>query len=83
MFSFMMCTYNDTSILNASINSSFSQNYDDLELIIWDNSDKSEQPWKLIQNAMEAAPRIHGYKSNKNYGWPKGASSCMKEEVNV
>lgn len=78
MFSFMMCTYNDASILNAAINSLLTQSCEDWELVILDNSDKSEEPWRLIQNAMAMDSRIRGYRSEENYGWPKGASLCME-----
>lgn len=78
MFSIMMCVYNDVSLLNSAINSLLKQNYTNWELIILDNSDKNENAWKMIQNAADADPRIHAYKSEQNVGWPKGASICLQ-----
>lgn len=40
-FSYMMCVYNDTSLLNAAINSLLKQSFPKWELIILDNSDKN------------------------------------------
>lgn len=78
MFSFMMCVYNDTRLLNASINSLLKQSFKQWELIILDNSDQNEHAWEMIENAMNADPRIKGYRSPQNVGWPKGASICLQ-----
>lgn len=78
MFSFMMCVYNDTHLLNAAINSLLRQSFTQWELIILDNSDRNEHAWEMIENAMYADRRIKGYRSSQNVGWPKGASICME-----
>lgn len=79
LFSFLMCVYNDTSLLNSAINSVLRQSFTDWELIILDNSDKTEQAWEMIQNAMAADPRIKGMRSKENVGWPKGAAICLSQ----
>lgn len=78
LFSFMMCVYNDTSLLNSAINSLLKQEFKSWELVILDNSDKNENAWAMIQNAMKADSRIKGIRSTQNVGWAKGASICMQ-----
>ncbi len=77
-FSYMMATYNDDSLFNASVNSLLRQSFTDWELVILDNSDKNTKVWNLIENAMYADKRIRGIKSDKNLGWPKAASVCLQ-----
>ncbi len=76
-FSYMMCVYNDTSLLNAAINSLLKQSFPKWELIILDNSDKNDAAWEMIENAMYADDRIHGIRGKENVGWAKGASICL------
>ena len=78
MFSFMMCVYNDTRLLNTAINSLLKQSFKQWELVILDNSDDNNQAWEMIENAMGTDRRIRGFRSDKNVGWPKGASICLK-----
>lgn len=78
LFSFMMTTYNDDRLINTAINSLLKQSYTDWELIILDNSDKNDNVWKMLENAMYADKRIHAFKSEQNVGWAKGASICLK-----
>lgn len=77
VFSFMMCVYNDISLLNAAINSLLKQAFTDWELLILDNSDKNLQAWTMIQNAANADKRIRCFKSKQNVGWAKGASILL------
>ena len=76
-FTIMMAVYNDTSLLNAAISSCLRQNFSSWELLILDNSDKSEAPWKMIQNAMTYDKRIRGFRSEKNVGWAKGSQVLL------
>lgn len=78
LFSFMMTTYNDDKLINASINSLLRQSFTDWELIILDNSDKNDNVWKMLENATYADKRIHALKSEYSVGWAKGASICLK-----
>lgn len=78
LFSFMMTTYNDDKLINASINSLLRQAFTNWELIILDNSDKNDNVWTMLENAMYADKRIHAFKSEQNVGWAKGASVCLK-----
>ncbi|MBD5095494.1 MAG: glycosyltransferase family 2 protein [Lachnospiraceae bacterium] len=78
LFSFMMATYNDDRLINAAINSLLKQSYTNWELIILDNSDKNDNVWKMLENAMYADKRIHAFKSDQNVGWAKGASICLE-----
>lgn len=78
LFSFMMTTYNDDRLINAAINSLLKQAYTDGELIILDNSDKNDNVWKMLENAMYADKRIHAFKSEQSVGWAKGASVCLE-----
>ncbi len=82
-FSYMMCVYNDTSLLNAAINSLLKQSFTAWELIILDNSDKNDAAWEMIENAMYADDRIHGIKGKENVGWAKGASICLSHAKGV
>lgn len=77
VFSFLMCTYNDVSLLNSAVNSLLRQDFKEWELLILDNSDKTDQAWNMIQNAMEMDDRIKGWRSEENVGWPKGASVLL------
>lgn len=79
VFSFLMCVYNDVSLLNNAISSLINQSFDQWELIILDNSDKNEIAWQMICNAMEVDDRIIGIKGEKNVGWAKGASLCLEK----
>ena len=78
IFSIIMCTYNDTSLLNIALNSVISQEFENWELIILDNSDKSDLPWKMICNASNIDSRIHCIRGKENVGWAKGASICLE-----
>ncbi|MCM1171697.1 MAG: glycosyltransferase [Clostridium sp.] len=77
-FSFMMTIYNDDKLINSSINSLLKQSYTNWELIVLDNSDKNDNVWKMLENAMYADKRIHAIKSTQSVGWAKGASICLK-----
>lgn len=77
-FSFMMTIYNNMELLNTAINSIYKQNFEDWELIIWDNSDKNTKVWETIENAMEVDKRIRGYRNGESLGWRKGAAMCMQ-----
>lgn len=79
VFSFLMCVYNDTSLLNSAISSLINQSFRQWELIILDNSDRTEQAWQMICNAMKADSRIIGIRGKENVGWAKGASLCLKK----
>jgi len=48
LISFCMCTYNDVRLLNSAINSLLNQKFKNWELIILDNSDKSNKAWEMI-----------------------------------
>ncbi len=76
-FSIMMAVYNDTSLLNAAINSCLRQACQSWELLILDNSDKSEEPWRMIQNASAYDGRIRGFRSERNVGWAKGSQVLL------
>lgn len=78
VFSFMMCVYNDMSLFNSAVNSLLKQRFTDWELVILDNSDSNPMAWEIICNAVKADPRIRAYKSEKNVGWPKGASILLQ-----
>lgn len=78
VFSFMMCVYNDMSLFNSAVNSLLKQSFTDWELVILDNSDSNPMAWEIICNAVKADPRIRAYKSEKNVGWPKGASILLQ-----
>lgn len=45
IISFLMCTYNDVSLLKNAIYSLLRQEKKEWELIVLDNSDKSNKPW--------------------------------------
>lgn len=78
VFSIMMAVYNDTSLLNAAISSCLRQSFSSWELLILDNSDKSDEPWRMIQNAMAYDGRICGFRSEKNVGWAKGSQVLLE-----
>lgn len=78
MISFLMCTYNDASLLKNAIYSLIRQEKKEWELIVLDNSDKSNQPWEFLENIMNIDNRIYAIKNETNIGWAKGASSCLK-----
>ena len=78
VFTIMMTVYNDTSLLNTAINSCLRQSFSSWELLILDNSDKSNKPWSMIQNAMAYDGRIHGFRSEKNVGWAKGSQVLLQ-----
>ncbi len=78
IFSFMMCVYNDASLLNSAINSLLKQSFEQWELIVLDNSDKDDTAWKMLSNAMRTDSRIRAYRSEENVGWAKGASICLQ-----
>lgn len=77
VFSIMMAVYNDTSLLNAAINSCLRQECHSWELLILDNSDRSQEPWGMIQNAMACDGRIRGFRSERNLGWAKGSQVLL------
>jgi glycosyltransferase involved in cell wall biosynthesis len=77
VFSFLMCVYNDTSLLNSAINSLIKQSFTNWELLILDNSDKNPDAWTMLENAAWADSRIHCFKSDENVGWPKGSSLLL------
>lgn len=77
LFSIMMAVYNDTSLLNAAINSCLRQTCTSWELLILDNSDRSGEPWEMIQNAMAYDGRIRGFRSERNVGWAKGSQVLL------
>lgn len=76
-FTFMMATFNNMELLNASVNSLLRQEFQNWELIILDNSTINNKVWETIVRMMQADSRIHGIKSERNVGWPKGASICL------
>lgn len=78
MVSFLMCTYNDTSLLKHAISSLLRQEKREWELIVLDNSDKSDEPWKMLEDMMKIDSRIYAIKNKGNIGWAKGASVCLK-----
>lgn len=78
VFSVMMTVYNDTSLLSSAICSCLRQDFPSWELLILDNSDKNDEAWAMIQNAVKYDSRIHAWRSEKNVGWPKGSSVLMK-----
>ncbi|MCI8338949.1 MAG: glycosyltransferase family 2 protein [Lachnospiraceae bacterium] len=77
VFSIMMAVYNDTSLLNAAINSCLRQTCHSWELLILDNSDKNGEPWRMIENAMAYDGRIRGFRSERNLGWAKGSQVLL------
>lgn len=76
--SYLMCTYNDVSLLRHAISSLLRQERNDWELIVLDNSDRSDEPWKILESMMETDSRIYAIKNKGNIGWAKGASVCLK-----
>lgn len=78
VISIMMCVYNNVSLFNAAITSLFKQSFTEWELIILDNSDRNKEAWTVIKNAEKIDSRIRAYKSDRNVGWAKGASVCLK-----
>ncbi len=77
LISYMMCTYNDLSLLSAAVSSLINQEFKDWELIVLDNSDSNDDVWHLLEIMSEADGRIKIFRSEKNLGWAKGASVCM------
>lgn len=78
IISFLMCTYNDVSLLKNAIYSLLRQKKKEWELIVLDNSDKSNKPWEFLEEIMRIDNRIYAIKNENNIGWAKGASSCLK-----
>ena len=83
VFSFMMCVYNDTSILNAALNSLISQSFTAWELIALDNSDHNPEAFQMLQNAMDYDARIQCFKGDRSYGWAKGSSLCLERAKGI
>ncbi len=78
-FSFMMCVYNDTSLLADAVESLREQSFSDWELVILDNSNKNEDAWNILLDYEQKEKRIHIYKSENNVGWAKGASILLEK----
>lgn len=76
-FSILMCTYNDAGLLREAIRSVQQQDMTDWELIVLDNSDRSEEPWNILTEAAQEDARIRVFRSDRNVGWAKGASLCL------
>ncbi len=77
-FSIIMATYNDDRLINSAINSLLKQCFRDWELVIVDNSDTNDNMWRLLTKISLIDSRIKIIRSEKNVGWPKAASICMK-----
>lgn len=73
-----MCTYNDASLLKDAIHSVKMQDCQNWELIVLDNSDRSREPWAILEEESRADSRIKVYQSERNVGWAKGAAECLK-----
>lgn len=76
-FSILMCTFNDASLLREAIRSVQQQDRSDWELIVLDNSDRSEECWEILSEEAEKDFRIRIFRSKGNVGWAKGASLCL------
>jgi len=81
--SFLMTTFNDTSLLKRAIESVRHLPFDDWEMLILDNSNESEEPWKMVESYISIDDRIRAWKSvdennnRKNIGWCKGTSYLL------
>lgn len=79
LFSFLMTTYNDDSLLSKAIKSLQSQSFEDWELIVWDNSNITDKIWRYLNQLSSKDGRIHCYRNNESLGWAKGASICLEK----
>ncbi len=79
VFSFIMCTYNDDRLLDKAILSLTSQNFQNWELIVLDNSNKTDKVWEKLCKFSRNDNRIHCFRSEENVGWAKGTSICLRK----
>lgn len=79
VFSFLMCTYNDDSLLEKAISSLTSQSFQNWELIVLDNSNKTDKVWDALCEFSRKDNRIHCFRGEESVGWAKGTSLCLRK----
>lgn len=79
VFSFLMCTFNDDSLLDKAILSLTSQSFQNWELIVLDNSNTTNIVWETLCQYSQNDNRIRCYRSEENVGWAKGAAICLSK----
>ena len=77
LFSILMCTYNSSKTLESSICSVMNQRYKLWELVILDNG-SSDLTVDMLRQYEAIDSRIRIECGEKNIGWCKGISECLK-----
>jgi glycosyltransferase involved in cell wall biosynthesis len=75
-----MCTYNSEATVEKAIQSLEEQTCDSWELLILDNGSK-DRTWEILEQMMQSDSRIKAVRVEKNVGWAKGASLCLKRAI--
>ncbi len=77
LITFIMPVHNEFDEMNCTVNSLIDQEFKDWELIIWDNSDTTELPYRLASNLAAVDDRVRPVKSPFPMGFTKALSEAI------